>query len=37
MLKFFDKAFLAKNINKELQDFISPLSELLDFVRDFFK
>ena len=37
MLKFFDKAFLAKNINKELQDFISPLSELLNFVRDFFK
>lgn len=51
MLKFFDKAFLAKNLNEETQvnekkidlnrqksqTFISPLSELVDFVRDFFK
>lgn len=46
MLKFFDKAFLAKKLDNEKetdlnrqksQDFISPLSELVDFVRDFFK
>ena len=43
---FFDKAFLAKKLDNEKetdlnrqksQDFISPLSELVDFVRDFFK
>jgi len=46
MLKFFDKAFLAKKLDNEKetdlnrqksQDFIRPLSELVDFVRDFFK
>ncbi len=46
MLKFFDKAFLSKKLDNEKetdlnrqksQDFISPLSELVDFVRDFFK
>jgi len=46
LLKFFDKAFLSKKLDNEKetdlnrqksQDFISPLSELVDFVRDFFK
>jgi type II restriction enzyme len=30
MFKFFDKAFIAKPINK---NFISPLSHLVDFVN----
>ena len=30
MFKFFDKSFIAKNVNK---DFISPLSEIINFVN----
>jgi type II restriction enzyme len=33
MLKFFDRAFLAKKVQS---DFISPLSELVDFVNQYF-
>lgn len=32
MIKFFDKAFIAKEIEKN--DFISPLSDLVDFVNE---
>jgi type II restriction enzyme len=57
MLKFFDRAFLAKRVDRQLEEnlatinreentalekqkpkeFISPLSELVDFVNQFFK
>jgi type II restriction enzyme len=57
MFKFFDKAFLAKRLNRHIEkklsqinneentqlvdkrskEFISPLSELVDFVNQFFK
>lgn len=34
MLKFFDQSFIAKNINQDLPTFISPLSNLIDFVNE---
>jgi hypothetical protein len=34
MLKFFDKAFLAKNLQEELPEFIAPMSQIIDFVND---
>ncbi|WP_330204323.1 BsaWI family type II restriction enzyme [Cyanobacterium sp. DS4] len=36
MLKFFDKSFIAKNVNQNLPTFISPMSNLIDFVNDVF-
>lgn len=33
MLKFFDKAFLAKEIPEIPSDFIKPLSTLVEFVN----
>lgn len=32
MLKFFDKTFLAKNFQDDFPEFISPLSDLIEFV-----
>lgn len=34
MLKFFDKAFIAKNITVNLPDFIAPMSDLISFVNN---
>ena len=35
MLKFFDKVFIAKNIDKQnLASFIEPMSYLIDFVNN---
>ena len=34
MLKFFDKAFIAKNIEDDLSDFIAPMSDLIEFVNN---
>jgi len=34
MLKFFDRAFIAKNSGSKAEDFIYPLSNLIPFVID---
>jgi len=34
MLKFFDQSFIAKNMNQDLPNFISPMSHLIDFVNE---
>jgi len=34
MLKFFDKAFIAKNILGDLPNFIAPMSDIINFVNE---
>ncbi len=36
MLKFFDRSFIAKNINYDLPSFTTPMSNLIDFVHEIF-
>jgi type II restriction enzyme len=36
MLKFFDQSFIAKNIDYDLPSFITPMSNLIDFVNKIF-
>ncbi len=34
ILNFFDKAFLAKNFQEKLPEFITPMSQIIDFVNN---